>query len=159
MNKRSANINLENTINLPIIESSGGLVCNRHHHILLMFKRGKWDMPKGRIEISQSREEAAFREVNEETGLDIDKLNILGKLVSTWHTTTHNGTKYLKKTHWFLMDYDGDDDDTSPQIEEGIIECRWVHLSDLPQYRELLRARINYVVDFWHQNLAYKPRT
>ena len=46
------------------------------------------------------------------------------------------------------MDYDGNDDDTDPQVAEGIIECRWVHLSDLPDYRELLRARINYVVDF-----------
>jgi 8-oxo-dGTP pyrophosphatase MutT (NUDIX family) len=123
-----------------------------------MFKRGKWDMPKGRVEENQSREIAALREVNEETGLPIDKLTIRGKLVSTWHTTSHNGIKYLKKTHWYLMEYDGKDDETCPQIEEGIIECRWVHLSDLPEYRESLRARINYVVDFWHDNLAYVPR-
>ena len=57
------------------------------------------------------------------------------------------------------MQYDGDDDDTRPQVEEGIIECRWVHLSDLPAYRELLNARVEYVVDFWHKNLAYVPRT
>ena len=149
---------LEKTINLPVIESAGGLVCNRNHHILLMFKRGKWDMPKGRIEDSQCPEISALREVEEETGLKIGKLTIRGKLVSTFHTTSHQKTDYLKKTHWYLMDYDGDDDDTDPQVEEGIIECRWVHLSDLPAYRELLRARINYVVDFWHQNLAYIPR-
>lgn len=149
---------LEHTLGLPTIESAGGLVCNRSNHILLMFKRGKWDMPKGRIEPEQTREIAALREVQEETGLKEKKLTIEGKLVSTWHTTTHGGVKYLKKTHWYLMRYDGDDDDTMPQIEEGIIECRWVHLSDLPAYRELLRARINYVVDFWHKNLAYVPR-
>ena len=149
---------LERTIGLPVIESAGGLVCNRSNHILLMFKRGKWDMPKGRIEPEQTREIAALREVQEETGLKEKKLTIEGKLVSTWHTTTHGGVKYLKKTHWYLMRYDGDDDDTMPQVEEGIIECRWVHLSDLPAYRELLRARINYVVDFWHKNLAYVPR-
>jgi 8-oxo-dGTP pyrophosphatase MutT (NUDIX family) len=149
---------LKETIDLPVIESAGGLVCNRNHHILLMFKRGKWDMPKGRIENNDSREISALREVNEETGLSMDRLTINGKLVSTWHTTTHGNVKYLKKTHWYLMEYDGDDVDTSPQVEEGIIECRWVHLSDLPQYRELLRARINYVVDFWHQNLAYLPK-
>jgi 8-oxo-dGTP pyrophosphatase MutT (NUDIX family) len=123
-----------------------------------MFKRGKWDMPKGRIDQEQSREEAALREVYEETGLNIKKLTIQGKLPSTWHTTTHQTIKYLKKTHWYLMEYDGMDDDTVPQVEEGIIECRWIHLSDLPKYRELLRARIGYVVDFWHQNLAYEPR-
>ena len=149
---------LKDTINLPIIESAGGLVCNKNHHILLMFKRGKWDMPKGRVEVGQQIEDCALREVNEETGLNIDKLEIKGKLVSTWHTTSHQKTKFLKKTHWFYMEYDGCDDDTVPQVEEGIIECRWVHLSELPHYHSLLRTRINYVVNFWHQNLAYVPR-
>ena len=153
-----AKLNLKNTIGLPIIESAGGLVCNRYHHILLMFKRGKWDMPKGRIEEGQSREVAALREVQEEVGLQGSKLSIQGKLVSTWHTTSHQKTRYLKKTHWYLMQYDGDDDDTDPQVDEGIIECRWVHISDLPHYRELLMPRIDYVVDFWHTNLAYIPR-
>lgn len=158
MNKEKAGkekFSLKDTINLPVINSAGGLVCNHHDHILLMFKRGKWDMPKGRVEENHSKEYSALREVQEETGLDIDKLTIQGKLVSTWHTTRHQNIRYLKKTDWFLMRYDGDDDDTCPQVEEGIIEIRWVHLSDLPAYRELLRARINYVVDFWHQNLAY----
>jgi 8-oxo-dGTP pyrophosphatase MutT (NUDIX family) len=158
-NNKKDKINLESTIGLPVIESAGGLVCNRRHHILLIFKRGKWDMAKGRIENGQSKMEAALREVSEETGLDENLLTIHGKLVSTWHTTSHNNTKYLKKTHWYYMEYDGDDDDTNPQIEEGIIECRWVHLSNLPGYRELLRARVNYVVDFWHENLAYVPRS
>lgn len=154
----SEKLSLKNTIGLPLIESAGGLVCNRHHHILLIFKRGKWDMAKGRIEDGHCKEESAMREVQEETGLNMDKLSVDGKLVSTYHTTSHHGAKYLKKTHWYLMMYDGNDDDTQPQIEEGIIECRWVHLSDLPDYRELLVTRINYVIDFWHKNLAYVPR-
>ncbi|TLU64788.1 NUDIX domain-containing protein [Thalassotalea litorea] len=158
MTSETKKATLKDTLGLPTIASAGGLVYNDSHHILLMFKRGKWDMPKGRIEENQAVEITALREVNEETGLDINKLEITGKLVSTWHTTRHGNTKYLKKTHWFLMKYSGDDDKTDPQIEEGIIECRWVHLSDLPEYRELLTARVNYVVDFWHQNMAYTPR-
>tara|TARA_B100000886_G_C20318588_1_gene447095 strand:- start:296 stop:763 length:468 start_codon:yes stop_codon:yes gene_type:complete len=149
---------LINTLSLPVVESAGGLVCNRRHHILLIFKRGKWDMAKGRVEDLKCPQTSALREVNEETGLAIDKLTVEGKLVSTWHTTRHQNIKYLKKTHWFLMRYDGDDDQTCPQVEEGIIECRWVHLSDLSAYRQLLPVRIDYVVDFWHQNLAYSPR-
>jgi 8-oxo-dGTP pyrophosphatase MutT (NUDIX family) len=156
--KNNDHFNLKNTIGLPFIESAGGLVCNRNHHILLIYKRGKWDMAKGRIEEGHGREFAALREVNEETGLNIDKLSIKGKLVPTYHTTRHENIKYLKKTHWYLIEYDGEDDQTAPQVEEGIIECRWVHLSDLPTYRETLNARVEYVVDFWHQNLAYVPK-
>ena len=150
--------NLVKTLNLPVIESAGGLVYNKNHHILLMFKRGKWDMPKGRIDEGQSKEQTALREVNEETGLDLKKLEITGKLVSTWHTTRHENIKYLKKTHWFMMAYNGVDDNTIPQVSEGIIECRWVHLSDLPDYRQSLRVRVDYIVDFWHQNLAYASK-
>ena len=149
---------LVDALNLPVIESAGGLICNDSQHILLMFKRGKWDMPKGRIEADSTKEDSALREVQEETGLNIKKLIVQAKLVSTWHTTRHSNVRYLKKTHWFLMHYNGKDDDLEPQVEEGIIECRWVHLSDLPEYRELLRPRINYVIDFWHENLAYVPR-
>ena len=149
---------LKTTVALPVIESAGGLVCNKNNHILLMFKRGKWDMPKGRVD-DKGKKVSAIREVNEETGLNTSNLSIVGKLVSTWHTTRHENIKYLKKTHWYAMHYDGFDDETIPQIEEGIIECRWVHLRELPKYRALMRSRVEYVVDFWHENLAYITRS
>lgn len=150
-------LTLLETIGLPLIESAGGLVCNDDNCILLIFKRGKWDLPKGRIEKDGTRK-AALREVHEETGLASKKLSIKGKLVPTWHTTRHHRTNYLKKTHWYLMHYDGHFDDVAPQVEEGIIECRWIHLSDLDQYRSKIHPRINYVIEFWHKNLAYIPR-
>jgi len=149
---------LTNTLKLPRVKSAGGLVFNDNHHILLIFKRGKWDLPKGRFELGGNPVETALREISEETGLDRNKLTIQGKLVSTWHTTRHQKTKYLKKTNWYLVYYNGDDSDVSPQVEEGIIECRWVHLPDLDYYRSLLLPRIEYVIDFWLQNLAYAPR-
>lgn len=151
-------LTLVNTIGLPLIKSSGGLVYNQEHHILLIFKRGSWDLPKGRLEDNEDIEENALREVQEETGLEINKLEIQGKLPSTWHTTQHNKKNYLKKTQWYLMLYHGSDDDVKPQLEEGIIECRWVHLSELKSYQQNLRPRVQYVIDFWHNNLAYAPR-
>ena len=148
---------LINTVGLPLIESAGGLVCNDDNCILMIFKRGKWDLPKGRVD-EDNKIEAALREVHEETGLNYNKLVIIGKLPPTWHTTRHNNTNYLKKTHWYVMHYNGHFDDVEPQVEEGIIECRWVHLSDLGQYYEKIHPRINYVIEFWHKNLAYVPR-
>ncbi len=152
---RVTSFTLKQTLDMPTLVAAGGLVCNRHHHILLIFKRGKWDMPKGNVKREQDRTTTALREVHEETGLDMDRLSIEGKLVSTWHTTTRQKSRFLKKTHWYLMQYDGGDDDTDPAINEGIVRCRWVHVSDLPDYLELFTARVNYVIDFWQKNLAY----
>jgi len=147
------------TVKLPQLKAAGGLVYNDRHHILLIFKRGKWDLPKGRLETSTANAvETALREVSEETGLDNTKLTSEGKIVSTYHTTRHGNKKYIKKTNWFVVRYHGVDSDVSPLIEEGIIECRWVHLSDLDNYLPLLLPRIHYVIDFWLENLAYAPR-
>lgn len=144
------------TLGLPMIESAGGLIYNQDYHILLIFKRGKWDLPKGRLKTRRSsHSKTALREVNEETGLDKDKLTVMGKIVSTWHSTKHKKVQYLKKSHWYLMYYNGDDAAVKPQFEEGIIECRWVHLSDIDSYRPLMLTRIQYVIDFWLENLAY----
>ncbi len=140
---------------MPTLMAAGGLVCNYNHHILLIFKRGKWDLPKGNIKKGQGKLGSAMREVHEETGLNPDKLSVQGKLVSTWHTTTRRKSRFLKKTHWYLMQYDGGDDETDPEIKEGIVGCRWVHISDLPDYQGLFSARVNYVIDFWQKNLAY----
>ena len=147
------------TLGLPLTESAGGLVYNDNFHVLLIFKRGKWDLPKGRLASKRaSHIQTALREVNEETGLDKKKLSVNGKLVSTWHSTRHRKTQYLKKTHWYLMKYQGKDADVNPQYDEGIIECRWVHLSELDSYRPLILSRIQYVIDFWLENLAYNSR-
>lgn len=152
-------MNLKNTINLPVIESAGGLIYNDFYHMLFLFKRGKWDLPKGRVSGDRSSYiDTALREVSEETGLDTNKIEVKGKLVSTWHTTRHKDQKYLKKTHWYLMHYNGEDSDVLPQTEEGIIECRWVHLSEIDFYRTTTSSRIQYVIDFWLDNLAYTPR-
>ena len=56
MGENDDKLNLGKTLGLPIIESWVAWVCNRYHHVLLMFKRGKWDMPKGRIENRDQRE-------------------------------------------------------------------------------------------------------
>lgn len=152
------NTSLLKTLGLPMIESAGGLVYNNNYHVLLIFKRGKWDLPKGKLSSNGSHIKTAVREVNEETGLDSKKLVVEGKIVSTWHSTRYKKSTYLKKTHWYLMHYKGSDADVSPEFEEGIIECRWVHISKLDSYRSLMLSRIQYVIDFWLENLAYESR-
>lgn len=58
------------------VNSAGFIVFNDKFEFLLIKNvKGHWDFPKGHIEKGESSEEAAIREVKEETGLDIEKIN------------------------------------------------------------------------------------
>ena len=106
-----------------VIEAAGGLVKNKNNELLFIRRMGKWDLPKGKIEKGESLEQAALREVEEETGL---KELILEEFVNnTFHIyTERNGEKILKTTYWFKMTYVGNSQPI-PQKEEGISEVSW----------------------------------
>lgn len=103
-----------NTFNT--VSAAGGLVLNSDKEILFIYRSKKWDLPKGRIEIGESIEETAVREVEEECG--IFNLKLQKPLTTTYHVYFQNGMK-LKETFWFLMtsEYKGV---LTPQLEEGI---------------------------------------
>ena len=134
---------------LPKLESAGGLVCNTKGEVLFILKNDQWDLPKGRIEKGDDYERTAIREVVEETGVREDKLRIVTPLCPTWHLTRTYGREYLKKTSWYLMRYDGKGKRLSPQISEGITECRWIHPDDFDDYRPQMRLRIDYLTNLW----------
>ena len=105
------------------IEAAGGIVLNPEHKILFIHRLGKWDLPKGKIELGESRELAAVREVEEECGIfDLERKDFIN---STYHIyTERDGKKVLKTTYWFEMFYGGTGT-PKPQIEEGISEVGW----------------------------------
>lgn len=106
-----------------VVEAAGGIVFNKEEKILFIHRLGKWDLPKGKIEKDESLENAALREVEEETSL---KELILEKFINnTFHTyKERNGTRVLKTTYWFKMSYVGDAE-PKPQVEEGITKVEW----------------------------------
>ncbi len=112
-----------------VIEAAGGIVFNKENKVLFIHRLSKWDLPKGKIEKGESLEQAALREVEEETGL---KELILEKFVnSTFHIyTERNGEKILKTTYWFRMTYVGDETPV-PQVEEGITEVSWKNSQEI----------------------------
>jgi 8-oxo-dGTP pyrophosphatase MutT (NUDIX family) len=112
-----------------IIEAAGGLVNNSNGEILFIKRLGKWDLPKGKMEKGESREESAIREIEEETGLkDVELLEFIN---TTYHIyVERNGDKILKCTHWFEMNFNGEDT-SKPQIEEGITEVAWKNASQI----------------------------
>lgn len=106
-----------------VIEAAGGIVSNPQGEILFIKRLGKWDLPKGKIEKGESLEQAALREVEEETGLQ--ELILEDFINNTFHLyTERNGTRVLKTTYWFKMSYVGEGE-AKPQIEEGITEVSW----------------------------------
>lgn len=114
-----------------IVIAAGGLVTNEKKELLLIFRRGKWDMPKGKLDKGETLEECAIREVEEETGLQNVKL--ISPLAITYHTY-HEGTRFiLKESHWYNMKVSGKQVLT-PQTEEDIHEIKWVKKGDLKEY-------------------------
>lgn len=114
-----------------IVQAAGGLVVNEHEEALLIFRRGKWDLPKGKLDPGEELGTCALREVEEETGLRNAKLGV--PLMVTYHTY-HEGSRFiLKESHWFNMKCRGEQD-LSPQQAEGITEIRWVKAADIPPY-------------------------
>ena len=109
---------------LPNVIAGGGKVINDKGEILFIFRNGKWDLPKGRVDGKETLEEAAMREVEEETG--VKGLKIDKPLEITYHIFKRNGRYRLKITHWFQMTttYSGE---LQPEESEGITNVEWLN--------------------------------
>ena len=110
------------------VGAAGGLVKHKSGKYLFIEKKGKLDLPKGHIELGEEPDACALREVSEECG--ISGHSIVKAIPPTYHTYSWKGISYLKKTNWFLMEYDGEMI-TEPQIEEGITKVEWLFPDEL----------------------------
>ncbi|MBP9188007.1 MAG: NUDIX domain-containing protein [Chitinophagales bacterium] len=126
-----------------IIKAAGGIVMNTAKDVLMIYRHGMWDLPKGKLELNEKIPEAAIREVMEETGLE--DVEIIKKLMKTYHTYLINGNKVLKITHWFLMR--SNETDFIPQIAEGIEHVKWVTTSELEKKYKQTYKNIQSVLD------------
>jgi 8-oxo-dGTP pyrophosphatase MutT (NUDIX family) len=113
-----------------VIGAAGGLVKNKKNEWLFIFRNGKWDLPKGKIEKGEEIKTAAIREVEEECG--ISGLTIVKELSTTYHTYFIKEKAILKPTYWFEMRCD-DASALVPQTEEGITEVKWISKNNLQQ--------------------------
>lgn len=112
--------------------AAGGLVFNTQQELLLIYRYGKWDLPKGHLEKGETLEQCALREVAEETGLeDLAISHTLGITEHTYFDKWLNSDA-IKEVHWYTMITFSRT--TFPQLQEGIEWIRWVAKDDLGSF-------------------------
>lgn len=113
-----------------IIIAGGGLVKNKEGEYLMIFRKGKWDLPKGKIEKGEDVKSGAIREVEEETG--VEDISLDYKLGKTYHTYQLKDKWVLKESHWYAMrsSFEGE---LVPQEIEGIKKAEWVSRKQIKQ--------------------------
>jgi mutator protein MutT len=132
-----------------IIEAAGGIVKNNNDEILMIYRRGKWDLPKGKIDEGETPQQAAIREVQEETGLQEVKL---GNFISITEHTYYDKwlhKEVLKKTWWYEMYYNGTDK-LIPQSSEDITEAIWANKASV---KECMTNSYKNIVDLLNSYL------
>ena len=115
--------------------SAGGVVLFGNAILLLRKFNGDWVLPKGKVEEGENRQEAALREVLEETGVKADILKYLGEIHYTFKENWDENRAVHKTVFWYLMQ--ARSMDTIPQKEEGFIDAKFIHLDrvvDLAKY-------------------------
>ena len=132
------------------ISAAGGVVKSGNK-ILFIFRRGKWDLPKGKIDKGETPEIAALREVEEECG--ISGHEITQPLPSTYHiyespSSENTGEWIFKETFWFEMNYTGTFIG-KPQTEEDILEVKWITPEKLEPVFANTYANLKQIIDLY----------
>jgi len=121
----------------PIV-GVGGVVINRGRVLLVRRGseplRGQWSVPGGMLELGEDLGEAARRELKEETGLEVEPLEVL----TVFDRIQRQGRRV--KYHFVIVDF-------ACRLKRGrlrpasdVLDARWVRRQDLPQYNLTERA-------------------
>jgi 8-oxo-dGTP pyrophosphatase MutT (NUDIX family) len=87
---------------IPVCRKEG-----RWEVFLIQHQRSRhWSFPKGHAEANETAEEAAFRELKEETNLELTRY-IRAEPFVEMYTFLHNGEKVHKRVHYFLAEVAG----------------------------------------------------
>jgi len=121
-----------------VIRASGGVVRDNSGKILMIFRRGHWDLPKGKIETGEKKKAAALREGEEETG--VKELSLGKKIITTRHTYRHHNKRVMKKTYWYTME--AANQKLIPQTEEDIERAEWLTIDEIANLKEPIYGNI-----------------
>ena len=121
------------------VEAAGGVVTNtENERQLFIFRRGYWDLPKGKIDDGEDRSTAALREVEEETGLQ--QITLGEQLPTTYHTYRGKKNRILKPTYWYRMATT--QQGLTPETEEDIQRAEWHTITDIMESGQPIYASL-----------------
>ncbi|MDR1348983.1 MAG: NUDIX domain-containing protein [Prevotellaceae bacterium] len=124
-----------------MIFAGGGLVRNSKGDVLLIYRYGHWDLPKGKQEAGENIAHTAIREVKEECGIsDIEPGNFL---TETYHCFSMNGKLIMKRNFWYEMFCDSET--LVPQETEDIEKAEFVSKDRLSDYIDFMYASVREV--------------
>jgi 8-oxo-dGTP diphosphatase len=143
----------------PLIGVGAVIVCSGK---ILLEKRknepgkGKWSIPGGLVELGERAEQTAIREVEEETGLTVEKPDLID-VVDNVELDRDGKVRY----HFVIIDYFVKLRGGEPKAASDAAELRWVRLDDVESY--LLTSTFR---EFFKRNFeklekldSYRPRT
>ncbi len=115
------------------IEAAGGIVQNEKKEVLFILRKGKWDLPKGKMEPGETFETCAEREIEEETGAK--NLTLKKKIGETYHVYREGERDMLKISHWFYFTC-ASAQTMTPQAAEDITEVKWISTQNIKEPME-----------------------
>jgi mutator protein MutT len=128
------------------IIAAGGLVSNEKNELLMMFRRGKWDLPKGKVDEGETLETAAVREIEEETGIKNVSLDKLVGITNHEYFEKHLNEDVIKETHWFVM-HASSKTKLIPQTEEDIEKIIWADDRELKECLKNTYSNIKQIIE------------
>ena len=128
---RRAFLNVSPYLKPEEVAAGGGIVSREGKKglkILLIFRKGLWDIPKGKLDPGETVKQCAKREVKEELGIKNKQLTVLDFLDTTTHgyVSEKASTFIVKTTFWYHMKTSAKE--FVPQEEEKITAVKWYSL-------------------------------
>ena len=151
----------------------GGVVIHRDRVLLIRRGgeplKGEWSIPGGLVELGEELAEGARRELREETGLEVEPLEVIAvfdrimydtpkqRPASTASTARISRLRRRVRYHYVIVDY-------ACRLKRGrlapasdVVDARWVPREDLPEYRltEMAASVVGRAFEFFEKR---KPR-